>query len=88
MAAVVGHRAPRSVFERFDLARLLGEAEGGPVASPAAAADPDGPVRDDVRWAVAAGALGLAAVRAARCRHAARRPDAKPDRRGRSRVRC
>ncbi|MFJ7177038.1 hypothetical protein ACIQXA_11665 [Streptomyces massasporeus] len=61
MAAVVGHRAPRSVFERFDLARLLGEAEGGPVASPAAAADPDGPVRDDVRWAVAAGALGLAA---------------------------
>ncbi|MEU2908758.1 hypothetical protein ACFYM3_09110 [Streptomyces massasporeus] len=55
MAAVVGHRAPRSVFERFDLARLLGEAEGGPVASP------DGPVRDDVRWAVAAGALGLAA---------------------------
>lgn len=55
------HRAPRSVFERFDLARLLGDAEGGPVASTAAAADPDGPLRDDVRWAVTAGALGLAA---------------------------
>ncbi|WP_078625455.1 hypothetical protein [Streptomyces iakyrus] len=55
------HRAPRSVFERFDLARLLGDAEGGPVASTAAAADPDGPLRDGVRWAATAGALGLAA---------------------------
>ncbi len=55
------HRAPRSVFERFDLARLLGDAEGEPVAAPAAAADPDGPVRGDVRWAAGAGALGLAA---------------------------
>ncbi len=55
------HRAPRSVFERFELARLLGDAEGGSVASPAAAADLDGPVRGDVRWAAVAGALGLAA---------------------------
>ncbi|MFH9889391.1 hypothetical protein ACH4OQ_06345 [Streptomyces luteogriseus] len=55
------HRAPRSAFERLDLARLLGDADGGPVASPAATAGPGGPVRDDVRWAVAAGALGLAA---------------------------
>ncbi|MFE9111507.1 hypothetical protein ACFYN9_18015 [Streptomyces collinus] len=55
------HRAPRSVFERFDLARLLGDTEGGPVASPAAAAAPDRPVRDDVQWAVTAGVLGLAA---------------------------
>jgi hypothetical protein len=55
------HRAPRSVFERLDRARLLGDAEGGPVASPAAAAELDGPVRGDVRWTVTAAALGLAA---------------------------
>ncbi|MFE8988460.1 hypothetical protein ACFYMI_11545 [Streptomyces collinus] len=55
------HRAPRSVFERFDLARLFGDAESGPGGSTAAAADPDGPLRDEVRWAVTAGALGLAA---------------------------
>ncbi|MFB6843588.1 hypothetical protein ACFCXS_01745 [Streptomyces sp. NPDC056373] len=54
------HRAPRSVFGRFDLARLIGDAEGGPVGSTAAAGDLDGWVRDDVRWAVTAGALGLA----------------------------
>ncbi|MEU6176725.1 hypothetical protein [Streptomyces coeruleorubidus] len=53
------HPAPRSVFERLDIARLLGDAAGGPVGS-TAAADPPGPVRGDVRWAVTAGALGLA----------------------------
>ncbi|MFJ8592917.1 hypothetical protein [Streptomyces sp. NPDC093598] len=53
------HRAPRSVFERLDTARLLGDAEGG-LGSPAAA-DLPGSVRGDVRWAVTAGALGLAA---------------------------
>ncbi|MEU0455238.1 hypothetical protein ABZ322_19930 [Streptomyces sp. NPDC006129] len=59
------HRAPRSVFERLDRARLLGDGDGGPAGSTAAAADLDGPgrgdVRGDVRWAVTAGALGLAA---------------------------
>ena len=35
------HRAPRSVFERLDLARLLGDTEGGPAGSTAT----DGPVR-------------------------------------------
>lgn len=55
------HRAPRSVFERLDGARLFGDADGGPVGHRRAAAKPPGPVRGDVRWAVAAGALGLAA---------------------------
>jgi hypothetical protein len=63
VVAVAGQRAPRSVLERFGLARLLGDAEGGrPVASPAA--DPHGPVPGAVRWAVTAvtaGARGLAA---------------------------
>jgi hypothetical protein len=54
------HRAPRSVFERLDIARLLGDAAGGPVGG-RPAADPPGSVRGDVRWAVTAGALGLAA---------------------------
>ncbi|WP_237524989.1 hypothetical protein [Streptomyces sp. SID5643] len=49
------HRAPRSVFERLDRTRLLGDGDGG------SAADPDGPARGDVRWAVTAAALGLAA---------------------------
>jgi hypothetical protein len=53
------HRAPRSLFDRLDGARLLGDVEGGPVGS--AAADLPGPVRSDVRWAVAAGVLGLSA---------------------------
>ncbi|WP_342789874.1 hypothetical protein [Streptomyces hawaiiensis] len=44
------HRAPKSVFERLDLARLVGDAEGGPVES-TAAADLSGPARGDVRWA-------------------------------------
>ncbi|MFF5958977.1 hypothetical protein [Streptomyces luteogriseus] len=76
------HRAPRSDFERFDLAPLLGDADGGPVASPAAAADLGGPVRDDVRWAVAAGALGLAAGASGTLliRRAAARREAGPPR--------
>ncbi|MFE7898970.1 hypothetical protein ACFU3E_15895 [Streptomyces sp. NPDC057424] len=53
------HRAPRSLFERLDGARLLGAAEGGPAGS--TAADPPGAARGEARWAVAAGALGLAA---------------------------
>ncbi|MEU9569383.1 hypothetical protein AB0D62_05760 [Streptomyces massasporeus] len=61
------HRAARSVFERFDLARPLGDAEGGPVASPAAAADPGGPCGTTSGGAVTAGALGSPPVRAARC---------------------
>ncbi|MEU3887613.1 hypothetical protein [Streptomyces sp. NPDC029041] len=54
------HRAPRSLFDRLDRARLLGDAEGGTAGSAAAAGLP-GPGRGEVRWAVAAGALGLAA---------------------------
>ncbi|GAA2285996.1 hypothetical protein GCM10010234_26440 [Streptomyces hawaiiensis] len=53
------HRASRSLFDRLDRARLLGDLEGGPVAS-TTAADLEGPMRS-VRWVVAAGALGLAA---------------------------
>ncbi|MER7476837.1 hypothetical protein ABTX60_04115 [Streptomyces sp. NPDC126510] len=54
------HRAPRSLFDRLDRGRLLGDPEDGPVGSDAAAGLP-GPVRGEARWAVAAGALGLAA---------------------------
>ncbi|KOV93573.1 hypothetical protein ADK65_32875 [Streptomyces sp. NRRL B-1140] len=54
------HRAPRSLFDRLDRARLLGDPKGGTAGSAAAAGLP-GPVRGEVRWAVAAGALGLAA---------------------------
>jgi hypothetical protein len=54
------HRAPRWVFERLDTARLLGDPEGGTLGS-TAGADLTGPVRGDVRWAVAGGALGLVA---------------------------
>ncbi|MER5833228.1 hypothetical protein ABT116_20835 [Streptomyces sp. NPDC002130] len=52
------HRAPRSLFDRLDGARLLGDLGGGPVASTAAADLPG--TRSEVRWAVTAGALGLA----------------------------
>ncbi|MET9758374.1 hypothetical protein ABZ016_04865 [Streptomyces sp. NPDC006372] len=56
------HRAPRSVFERLDLARLLGGSamEGGSGGS-TASGDLSGPVRGDVRWAAAGLAAGLAA---------------------------
>ncbi|MFJ5729683.1 hypothetical protein [Streptomyces paradoxus] len=54
------HRAPRSVFERLDGARLLGGGDGGPAGS-TAAVDLPGPVRGQARWAVAGGVLGLAA---------------------------
>ncbi|WP_425588493.1 hypothetical protein [Streptomyces venetus] len=66
------HRAPRSVFERLDLARLLGDGAvaGGPGGSTAegdlsgpvtAAGDLSGPARGDVRWAVVGLVAGLAA---------------------------
>nr|WP_229864013.1 hypothetical protein [Streptomyces djakartensis] len=56
------HRAPRSVLDRLDLGRLLGDGgtEGGPVGS-TAAGGLSGPVRGDARWAVAGLAAGLVA---------------------------
>ncbi|KUL39695.1 hypothetical protein [Streptomyces regalis] len=53
------HRAPRSVFERPDLAGLLGETEDGRVEV-AAAGDRPGPVMGDPGWAVAGLAVGFA----------------------------
>ncbi|EFL34401.1 conserved hypothetical protein [Streptomyces viridochromogenes DSM 40736] len=56
------HRAPRSVFQRLDLARLAGDSAtaGGPGGS-TAAGDLSGPVRGDVRWAAVGLVAGLAA---------------------------
>ncbi|MBT2674864.1 hypothetical protein J7E95_29450 [Streptomyces sp. ISL-14] len=53
------HRAPRSVFERLDLAAVLGETEDG-LAEAAAARDRPGPARGDPGWAVAGLAVGFA----------------------------
>ncbi|MET9833142.1 hypothetical protein ABZ078_28450 [Streptomyces sp. NPDC006385] len=52
------HRAPRTVFERLDLAELLGETEGGTVLA-ADAGDRAGWVTDGAGWAVP-GLAGLA----------------------------
>ena len=53
------HRAPRSVFERLDLAGLLGETEDQVVGASAAGERP-GLAKGDAGWAVAGLALGFA----------------------------
>ncbi|MGW0612942.1 hypothetical protein [Streptomyces sp. NPDC002788] len=75
------HRAPRSHFERLDQARLLGDTAGGPVESTAAGDLPGGPVRGDLRWAVAglaAGVGGTLLIRRAAARRAAGPPREEP----------
>ncbi|MGC9535381.1 hypothetical protein [Streptomyces sp. UG1] len=57
------HRAPRSVFERLDLARLVGGSEGEAdvVAAGTAAGDGwSGPVPDGAGWGLAGLAVGFA----------------------------
>ncbi|NUT25052.1 MAG: hypothetical protein HOV84_03810 [Streptomyces sp.] len=75
------HRAPRSVFERLDLAGLLGETEGGLVGS-AAAGDRTGPLRGGAGWAVAGLAAGFVTGVGGTLliRRAAARPEAGPPR--------
>nr|WP_093905497.1 hypothetical protein [Streptomyces sp. cf386] len=75
------HRAPRSVFERLNLARLLGETEGGVVENTAAGGWP-GPALDDAGWAVAGLAAGFATGIGGTLliRRAAARPEAGPPR--------
>ncbi|MGW1362607.1 hypothetical protein ACWCQP_35020 [Streptomyces chartreusis] len=78
------HRAPRSVFERLDLAALLGETEdeltGAAVG--AAAGDRPGAGLDDTGWALAGLAVGFAAGVGGTLliRRAAARPEAGPPR--------
>lgn len=75
------HRAPRTVFERLDLARLLGEPEDGLVANATAGARP-GSTLDDAGWAVAGLAAGFATGIGGTLliRRAAARPGAGPPR--------
>ncbi|MFI6015427.1 hypothetical protein ACIBAG_42830 [Streptomyces sp. NPDC051243] len=75
------HRAPRSVFERLDLARLFGETKDGLVTQAAATTGP-GPAVDDAGWAVAGLAAGFAAGVGGTLliRRAAARPGAGPPR--------
>ncbi|NUP19313.1 MAG: hypothetical protein HOZ81_25135, partial [Streptomyces sp.] len=75
------HRAPRSVFERLDLAGLLGETEGGLVGS-AAAGDRTGPLRGGAGWAVAGLAAGFVTGVGGTLliRRAAARPEVGPPR--------
>ncbi|WP_246101375.1 hypothetical protein [Streptomyces cyaneus] len=75
------HRAPRSVFERLDLAGLLGETEDG-LVEVAAAGDRPGPVMGDPGWAVAGLVVGVATGVGGTLliRRAAARPGAGPPR--------
>ncbi|MFS4097446.1 hypothetical protein [Streptomyces sp. AF1A] len=78
------HRAPRSVFERLERGRLLDGAQGAPATgdpAEAVAGERSGPGPDEVRWAVAGLAVGLAAGAggaALICRAAARRRAGPP----------
>ncbi|MFJ8536303.1 hypothetical protein [Streptomyces sp. NPDC093591] len=75
------HRAPRSVFERLDLAGVLGGTEDG-LAEAAAAGDRPGPVMGDAGWAAAGLAVGFATGVGGTLliRRAAARPGAGPPR--------
>ncbi|MDF3146081.1 MULTISPECIES: hypothetical protein [unclassified Streptomyces] len=75
------HRAPRSVFERLDLAGLLGETEDELAAARTVEARP-GPVMGDPGWAVAGLAVGFATGVGGTLliRRAAARPGAGPPR--------
>ncbi|WP_369175302.1 hypothetical protein AB5J49_29605 [Streptomyces sp. R28] len=75
------HRAPRSVFERLDLAGLLGETEDELAVARAVEARP-GPVRGNAGWAVAGLAVGFASGVGGTLliRRAAGRPGAGPPR--------
>ncbi|MFJ7075981.1 hypothetical protein [Streptomyces sp. NPDC098781] len=76
------HRAPRSVFERLDLAGLVGESEDALAESTAAGGDRAGPGLGDAGWAVAGLAVGFAAGVGGTLliRRAAARPEAGPPR--------